>query len=89
MQAPMAPINMNMQSNVDQKVSTPYPDVLTNSTTAMNQQVETNYTGANLVQRASMENSSRNQRSGTVSTNTMSRGVEQSVLDGQTTEIQE
>ena len=89
MQAPMAPINMNMQSNADQKVRTPYPDVLTNSTTATNQQVETNYMGANPVQRDSMENSSRNQGSGTVSTNTMSRGVEQSVLDGQTTEIRE
>ena len=37
----------------------------------------------------SMENSSRNQRSGTVSTNMMSRGVRQSMLDGQTTEIRE
>ena len=37
----------------------------------------------------SMENSSGNQRSGTVSTNTMSRGVGQSVLDGQTMEIPE
>ena len=46
MQAPMVPINMNMQSNADQKVRTPYPDVLTNSTTATNRQVETNYTGA-------------------------------------------
>ena len=36
-----------------------------------------------------MENSSRNQRSGTVSMNTTSRGVRQSVLDGQTTEIWE
>ena len=36
-----------------------------------------------------MENSSRNQGSGTVSMNTTSRGVEQSMLDGQTTEIQE
>ena len=36
MQAPMAPINMNMQSNADQKVKTPYPDILTNSTTATN-----------------------------------------------------
>ena len=89
MQAPMAPINMNTQSNADQKVRTPYPDVLTNSTTAMNRQVETNYTGANLVQRDSMENSSRNQESGTVSKNMTSRGVEQSVLDGQTTEIRE
>ena len=87
MQAPMAPMNMNTLSNADQKVRTPYPDVLTNLTTATNRQVETNYTGANLVQRNSMENSSRNQGSGTVSTNTTSRGVGQSVLDGQTTEI--
>ena len=36
-----------------------------------------------------MENRSRNQRSGTVSTNTTSRGVGKSVLDGQTTEIGE
>ena len=36
-----------------------------------------------------MEDSSRNQGSGTVSTNTTSRGVRQSVLDGQTTEIRE
>ena len=36
-----------------------------------------------------MENSSKNQGSGTESTNTMSRDVEQSVLDGQTTEIRE
>ena len=64
-------------------------DVLTNSTTVMNRQVETNYTGVNPVQRDSMENSSRNQGSGTVSTNIMSRGVGQSVLDGQTTEIRE
>ena len=84
-----APMNMNTQSNADQKVRTPYPDVLTNSTTATNRQVETNYTGANPVQRDSMEDSSRNQGSGTVSTNTTSRGVGQSVLDGQTTEIRE
>ena len=76
-----------MQSNVDQKVRIPYPDVLTNSTTVTNRQVEANYMGANPVQQDSMENSPRNQRSGTVSTNTTSRGVEQSVLDGQTTEI--
>ena len=36
-----------------------------------------------------MENSSRNQRSGTVLMNTTSRGVRQSVLDGQTMEIGE
>ena len=36
MQAPMAPMNMNTQSNADQKVRTPYPNLLTNSTTAMN-----------------------------------------------------
>ena len=89
MQAPMAPMNMNMQSNADQKVRNTYPDVLTNLTTATNQQDETNYTSANPVQWDSMENSSRNQRSGTVSTNTTSRGVGQSVLDGQTTEIQD
>ena len=89
MQAPMAPMNMNTQSNADQKVRNTYQDVLTNSTTATNQQVKTNYTSANPVQWDSMENSSRNQRSGTVSMNTMSRGVGQSVLDGQTTEIRE
>ena len=66
MQAPMAPMNMNMQSNADQKVRNTYPDVLTNLTTVTNQQVETNYTSANPVQWDSMENSSRNQRSGTV-----------------------
>ena len=42
MQAPMVPINMNTQSNADQKVRTPYPDILTNSTMATNRQVETN-----------------------------------------------
>ena len=89
MQAPMAPMNMNTQSNADQKVRNTYPDVLTNSTTATNRQVKTNYTSANPVQWDSMENSSRNQRSGTVSTNMISRGVGQSVLDGQTTEIWE
>ena len=36
MQAPMAPMNMNTQSNAGQKVRNTYPDVLTNSTTAMN-----------------------------------------------------
>ena len=89
MQAPMAPMNMNTQSSADQEVRNTYPDVLTNSTTAMNRQVKTNYMSANLVQQDSMENSSRNQRSGTVLTNTTSRGVGQSMLDGQTTEIQE
>ena len=49
----------------------------------------TNYMGENPVQWDSMENSSRNQGSGTVSTNTTSRGVKQSMLDGQTTEIWE
>ena len=89
MQAPMAPMNMNMQSNADQKVRNTYPDILTNSTMVTNRQVKTEYTSANLVQWESMENSSRNQRSGTVSTNTTSRGVGQSVLDGQTMEILE
>ena len=89
MQAPMVPMNMNMQSNADQKVRTPYPDVLMNSTTETNRQVETNYTGANPVQRHSMENSSRNQGSRTVSMNMTSRGVGQSVLNRQTTEIWE
>ena len=89
MQASMAPMNMDTQSNADQKVRNTYPDVQTNLTTLMNRQVETNYTSANPVQRDSMENSSRNQRSGTVLTNTTSRSVGQSVLDGQTTEIRE
>ena len=89
MQAPMVPMNMNTQSNADQKVRNTYPDVLTNSTTATNRQVETNYTSANPVQRDSMGNSSRNQRSEIVSTNTTSRSVGQSMLDGQTTEIRE
>ena len=62
MQAPMVPMNMNTQSNADQKVRNTYPDVLTNSTMATNRQVETNYTSANPVQRDSMKNSSRNQR---------------------------
>ena len=89
MQAPMAPMNMNTQSNADQKVRNTYPDVLMNLTTATNRQVKTDYMSANPVQGDSMENSSRNQRSGTVSMNTMSRGVGQSMLDGQTMEIWE
>ena len=89
MQAPMVPMNMNTQSNADQKVRNTYPDVLSNLTMATNRQVKTNYMSANPVQQDSMENSSSNQKSGTVSTNMMSRGVGQSVLDGQTTEIQE
>ena len=89
MQAPMTPMNMNTLSNADQKVRTPYPDVLTNLTMATNRQVETNYTGVNLVQWDSMENSSRNQGTEKVSRNTTSRGVGQSVLDGQTAEIRE
>ena len=36
MQAPMAPMNMNTQSNADQMVRNTCPDVLTNSTTATN-----------------------------------------------------
>ena len=88
MQAPMAPTSIQ-QNNAIQKVRPPCQDVLTNSTTSTNQQVKTNFTGANPVQRDSMENSSWNQGSGTVSTNMMSRGVEQSVLDGQTMEIRE
>ena len=36
MPAPMAPMNMNTQSNADQKVRKTYPDVLTNSTTVTN-----------------------------------------------------
>ena len=48
MQAPMASMNVNTQSNADQKVRTPYPDIRTNSTTATKRQVETNYMGANL-----------------------------------------
>ena len=94
MQAPMAPMNMNTQSNADQKVRNTYPDVQTNLTTATNRQVETNYMSANPVQQDSMENSSRNQRSEpknqrTILTNSTSRGVEQSVLDGQITETRE
>ena len=89
MLAPMAPMNMNMQNNADQKVRTPYPDVLTNLTTVTNWRVETNYMGANQVQRDSMENSSRNQESATVSTNLTHRGVRKSVLNGQTMEIRE
>ena len=89
MQAPMVPMNMNTQNNADQKVRNTYPDVLSNSTMVTNRQVETNYMSANPVQRDSMENSSSNQKSGTVSTNMTSRGVGQSVLDGQTTEIRE
>ena len=53
-QAPMAPMNMNTQSNADQKVTNTYPDVLTNSTTATNRQVKKNYTSANPVQQDSM-----------------------------------
>ena len=36
MQAPMASMNMNTQSNADQKVRNTYPDVLTNLTMATN-----------------------------------------------------
>ena len=63
------------KNNAIQKVRPPCQDVLTNSTTSTNQQVKTNFTGANLVQRDSVENSSWSQGSGTVSTNTTSRGV--------------
>ena len=88
MQVPMVPTSVQL-NNAVQKVRTPCQDVLTNSTTATRRQVKTNYTGANPVQRDSMENSSWNQGSGTVSMNATSRGVRQSVLDGQTTETQE
>ena len=88
MQAPMAPMSVQ-QNNVVQNVRPPCQDFLMNSTTATNRKVKTNFTGANQVQRDSMENSSWNQGSGTVSTNTTSRGVGQSVLDGQTTETRE
>ena len=50
MQAPMAPMNMNTQSNTYQKIEAPYPDVPTNSTRVTNRQVETNCTGTNPVQ---------------------------------------
>ena len=89
MQAPMAPMNINMQSNAGQKARNTYPDVPTNSTMATNRLVETNYMNATAVQQDSMENRSRNQRSGTMSMNTTSRGVRKSVLDGQTTEMGE
>ena len=36
MQAPMAPMDMNTQSNADQKVRNTYPDILTNLTMAAN-----------------------------------------------------
>ena len=88
MQAPMMPTSVQ-QNNAVQKVRTPCQDVLTHSTMVTSRQVKPNYTGANPVQRDSMENSSWNQGSGTVSTNTMSRGVGQSVLDGQTMETRE
>ena len=89
MQAPMAPMNMNTQSNTYQKMEAPYLDVPTNSTTVTNRQVETNCAGANPVQRDNMENSYRNQGSRVLSTNTTSQAAEQSVVDGQTMEIKE
>ena len=88
MQAPMAPTSVQ-QNNAVQKVRPPCQDVPMNSTTATNRQVKTNFMGTNPVQWDSMENNSWNQGRGTVSMNTMSRGVGQSVLDGQTTEIRQ
>ena len=88
MQAPMAPTSVQ-KKNAVQEVRIPCQDVLTNLITATNRQVETNYTGANPVQRDSIVNSSWNQGSGTVSTSMTSRGVGQSVLDRQTTETRE
>ena len=89
MQAPMAPMNINTQSNTYQKMEAPYPDVPTNSTTVTNRQVETNCAGANPVQWDNMENSYRNQGRRVLSTNMTSQAAEQSVVDGQTMEIKE
>ena len=91
MQVPMAPMNMNDESNAYQKMEPPYPIVNApvNSTTVTNRQVEINGPGVNPMQPNNMNNSHRSQRSGILSTNTMSRGVEQSVFNGQTLENRE
>ena len=86
MQAPMAP--MNAENNEYQKIEPTYPvvNVPVNSTTVTNRQVEINGPGVNPMQLNNMNNSHRSQISGILSTNMTSRGVEQSVLNGQTLE---
>ena len=91
MQAPMAPMNMNDESNAYQKMEPPYPVVNApvNSTTVTNRQVEINGPGVNPMQANNTNHSHRSQRSGILSKNTTSRGVEQSVFNGQTLENRE
>ena len=77
MQAPMAPMNMNAESNTYQKMKPSYPNVNipANSTRVTNRQVEINGPGVNPMQPNNMNNSYRGQRSGILSTNTTSRGI--------------
>ena len=91
MQAPMAPMNVNAENNKYQKMEPPYPIVNApvNSTTVMNRQVEINGPGVNPMQQNNTNNSHRSQISGILSTNMTSRGVEHSVLNGQTLENRE
>ena len=91
MQAPMAPMNVNAENNEYQKMEPPYPIVNApvNSTTVTNRQVEINGPGVNPMQPNNTNNSQRSQISGILSTNMTSRGVEHSVLNGQTLENRE
>ena len=91
MQAPMAPMNVNVENNEYQKMEPPYPIVNApvNSMTVTNRQVEMNGPGVNPMQPNNTKNSHRSQISGILSTNMTSRGVEHSVLNGQTLENRE
>ena len=86
MQAPMVPMNVNAENNEYQKMEPPYPIVNApvNSTTVTNRQVEINGPGVNPTQPNNTNNSHRSQISGILSMNMTSRGVEHSVLNGQT-----
>ena len=85
MQTPMAPMNVNAKNNEYQKMKSPHPidNAPVNSTTVTNRQVKINGTGVNPMQPNNMNNSHRSQRSGILSTDTTSRGVVQSVFNGQ------
>ena len=91
MQAPMAPMNLNDKSNAYQKMEPPYPivNVPVNLTMVTNRQVEINGPGVNPKQPNNTNNNHRSHRSGILSTNMMSRGVEQAVFNGQMLENRE
>ena len=91
MQAPMAPMNLNAENNKYQKMEPPYPIVNApvNSTTVTNRQVEINGPGVNPMQPNNTNNSHRSQINGILLTNTTSRGVEQSMFNGQMLENHE